>query len=444
MSFLFSLWKPKSTTSKRFKKVVVSIIAILLFTAICILPFLSQISITFNIFKWLWIALLFCNLDFIIKQIKDAKQKKMVSLSISFCLILTLIYINGYFYKIQTSIIVIFSIIFILSELFIWVLINKQIKLFEKAKPISIEKQIRSMFIIGYIFVLGCLLFTLSIILNIDYIRYIIGGILIVSFTFSILKGISNLKSKNTISISFFVLDIICMLSLIVYLIYTIQDIDLRNIILTIASAIIGGILTLAGVAWTIKYGEKERTRQDFDKAKPMFTLLSIDYEKDEELKKDFSEIKFDYGVPLGIDYQIHKIRGTFLNSDNANFYIENVFPDVDYVPKPKPYTILKNQKFLLQVNIYSYKDIIFINDIVLTVRDIFDRKFYYQIESKISKMDGPYVLRKEMIGLTEITYQEFQKIIADYKMKKDEVIQMEEEEREKQRAKYIISQKPE
>ena len=48
------------------------------------------------------------------------------------------------------------------------------------------------------------------------------------------------------------------------------------------------------------------------------------------------------------------------------------------------------------------------------------------------------------MIGLTEITYQEFQKIIADYKMKKDEVIQMEEEEREKQRAKYIISQKPE
>ena len=84
MSFLFSLWKPKSTTSKRFKKVVVSIIAILLFTAICILPFLSQISITFNIFKWLWIALLLCNLDFIIKQIKDAKQKEMVSLSISF------------------------------------------------------------------------------------------------------------------------------------------------------------------------------------------------------------------------------------------------------------------------------------------------------------------------------------------------------------------------
>lgn len=184
MSFLFSLWKPKSTTSKRFKKVVVSIIAILLFTAICILPFLSQISITFNIFKWLWIALLLCNLDFIIKQIKDAKQKEMVSLSISFCLILTLIYINEYFYKIQTSIIVIFCIIFILSELFIWVLINKQIKLFEKAKPISIEKQNRSMFIIGYIFVLGCLLFTLSIILNIDYIRYIIGGILIVSFNF--------------------------------------------------------------------------------------------------------------------------------------------------------------------------------------------------------------------------------------------------------------------
>ena len=421
MSFLFSLWKPKSTTSKRFKKVVVSIIAILLFTAICILPFLSQISITFNIFKWLWIALLFCNLDFIIKQIKDAKQKKMVSLSISFCLILTLIYINGYFYKIQTSIIVIFSIIFILSELFIWVLINKQIKLFEKAKPISIEKQIRSMFIIGYIFVLGCLLFTLSIILNIDYIRYIIGGILIVSFTFSILKGISNLKSKNTISISFFVLDIICMLSLIVYLIYTIQDIDLRNIILTIASAIIGGILTLAGVAWTIKYGEKERTRQDYDKAKPMFTLFSIDYDIVNK-SKDFSKISFELDLKIDPSSQAQIIWGSFINSDNSNFYIENVFPiNVEHIPKQK--AILKNQKFLLRLIIYTSDFMRDIEEVVLTVQDIFGRKFYYKIESKVTKIDGQYVLMKELVEFTEITYEEFQKIIADYKLKEVERI---------------------
>ena len=267
-------------------------------------------------------------------------------------MILTLIYINEYFYKIQTSIIVIFCIIFILSELFIWVLINKQIKLFEKAKPISIEKQNRSMFIIGYIFVLGCLLFTLSIILNIDYIRYIIGGILIVSFTFSILKGISNLKSKNTFSISFFVLDIICMLSLIVYLIYTIQDIDLRNIILTIVSAIIGGILTLAGVAWTIKYGEKERTRQDYDKAKPMFTLFSIDYDIVNK-SKDFSKISFELDLKIDPSSQAQIIWGSFINSDNSNFYIENVFPiNVEHIPKQK--AILKNQKFLLRLIIYT------------------------------------------------------------------------------------------
>jgi membrane protein len=421
MSFLFSLWKPKSTTSKRFKKVVVSIIAILLFTAICILPFLSQISITFNIFKWLWIALLLCNLDFIIKQIKDAKQKEMVSLSISFCLILTLIYINEYFYKIQTSIIVIFCIIFILSELFIWVLINKQIKLFEKAKPISIEKQNRSMFIIGYIFVLGCLLFTLSIILNIDYIRYIIGGILIVSFTFSILKGISNLKSKNTFSISFFVLDIICMLSLIVYLIYTIQDIDLRNIILTIVSAIIGGILTLAGVAWTIKYGEKERTRQDYDKAKPMFTLFSIDYDIVNK-SKDFSKISFELDLKIDPSSQAQIIWGSFINSDNSNFYIENVFPiNVEHIPKQK--AILKNQKFLLRLIIYTSDFMRDIEEVVLTVQDIFGRKFYYKIESKVTKIDGQYVLMKELVEFTEITYEEFQKIIADYKLKEVERI---------------------
>lgn len=48
-----------------------------------------------------------------------------------------------------------------------------------------------------------------------------------------------------------------------IYLIYIIENETLRSIIVTIVAAVIGGLFTLIGVAWTIKKGEKERKEDE-------------------------------------------------------------------------------------------------------------------------------------------------------------------------------------
>lgn len=54
--------------------------------------------------------------------------------------------------------------------------------------------------------------------------------------------------------------DFVAGVALTVFLIYIIPDATLRNIVLTIAAALYGGILTLVGVAWTIKDGQDRET----------------------------------------------------------------------------------------------------------------------------------------------------------------------------------------
>lgn len=99
-------------------------------------------------------------------------------------------------------------------------------------------------------------LFFISICFDWKYGKYIFGIIAIIVILFdltqAILGGFGSLKYILAIRFIFVV-------GISIYLIYIIDDIQLRNIILAISSAIYGGLLTLLGVAWTIKSGEESR-----------------------------------------------------------------------------------------------------------------------------------------------------------------------------------------
>ena len=85
---------------------------------------------------------------------------------------------------------------------------------------------------------------------------FIFGGISAILLTVSALSvlGKGFFVKKNGFKLVGFLADVVTLLGLIVYLIYLIpSEENLQEIVLSIVAAVIGGAITLAGVAWTIE-----------------------------------------------------------------------------------------------------------------------------------------------------------------------------------------------
>lgn len=79
--------------------------------------------------------------------------------------------------------------------------------------------------------------------------------------------------------------DFLCGVGFSIYLIYIIPNEDLRTVVLAIVAAVYGGMMTLVGVAWTIKKGDKdrkddmqrieqERQEEERRKYRPVFSVV--------------------------------------------------------------------------------------------------------------------------------------------------------------------------
>ena len=84
--------------------------------------------------------------------------------------------------------------------------------------------------------------------------QFITGGLcMVIIFT-----NLSNLViSRKVISKVAMLHDFVAGIAITIYLIYIIPNPSLQNIVLIIASALFGGLITLVGVAWTIKDGHR-------------------------------------------------------------------------------------------------------------------------------------------------------------------------------------------
>ena len=84
--------------------------------------------------------------------------------------------------------------------------------------------------------------------------QFITGGLcMVIIFT-----NLSNLViSRKVVSKVAMLHDFVAGIAITIYLIYIIPNSSLQNIVLIIASALYGGLITLVGVAWTIKDGHR-------------------------------------------------------------------------------------------------------------------------------------------------------------------------------------------
>lgn len=277
MGTLLSLWQPKKKFCKTLKCLLKGI-GITLSFAFLVLPFIHFEKEINNIIKWVWIGCAVCNIDSLVDYKKYYQQKLITPLFTIFS-ILTLTYLYNYWALLSLAIIVCVSIVVGVLEFIISVAVYRTIRFSEK----TIEKELPSKaiqgIVLGGLYACAVILFVLGHYVSLNTI-FVFGSISAVMLSVAVLVCIGNGFSmqKNIFRTFSFVLDALSLLALIIYLIYLIpNDKNLQDIVLAIVASVVGGALTLAGVAWTIKKSDKDRKEDDKKKYRPIVNLYSLE-----------------------------------------------------------------------------------------------------------------------------------------------------------------------
>ena len=219
--------------------------------------------------------------------------------------------------------------------------------------------------------------------------QFVFGGLAMLIVFYSLTVAfLSEIKTNKWLLLTDFLLGI----GLTVYLIYIIPNSSLQEILIPIISAVYGGLLTLVGVAWTIKSNNKdrkadlerienERKEEERKKAKPLFTFNMFDHIPS---TKDGRKICVTI-EDLNKDCSVH---AEIENSDKCSFEIKRLYYDKKWYELNGNTVILPNSKVLFAFN---FNDVF---DMYLEVVDSLGYTYYYELKVLylvIGKGDGKH-----------------------------------------------------
>ena len=253
MKSLLAVWKPKRGFIK-FIKGVISAICIVLFLAFLILPFCKFDGAYFSYSKYVWIICALINID-VFYDYKENFKNKVITPITTLYVILALTYLHNYWYVLEKTTVIFVSVLVGLTEFIASVWVYRTIKFTAKQDSPEFPKDTVKAIVAGCVYIGAITLFVWAHFLSKPMI-FIFGGISAILLTVSALSvlGKGFFVKKNGFKLVGFLADVVTLLGLIVYLIYLIpSEENLQEIVLSIVAAVIGGAITLAGVAWTIK-----------------------------------------------------------------------------------------------------------------------------------------------------------------------------------------------
>ena len=155
-------------------------------------------------------------------------------------------------------------------------------------------------------------------------------------------------------------------LVLAVCLIYKIPEKTLQNIVLTIVAAVVGGLITLLGVAWTIKSNYKDKRNDDRKKNIPYIAMGALDTTGHAGTKIKIEE--------HGYFLSAHMLSDTI-------FIFKGVLRDNQFVKAE--HLIAPKSDFSVQMNIQDYDEVYLIGSDVLGNHYSFALSCYIRENSK-------------------------------------------------------------
>lgn len=345
MGTLLRNWKPHHKFTKALR-LIIKIIAYLILIGFFVLPFCNFSENISQVSKWVWLGCALLNLD-TFTEYKNAKKEKLFYPIASLYAILTLIYLHNYWKIIPLSVVVCGSIIIGLLEFIITVALTKTVRFCEKQKYVEYHPKMIHGFVLGGLYVCSITFFVMGHFVS-QLLLFIFGGIALLFLAVSILLSLSNGLSakKNIINLIGFILDTLSFLALMIYLIYKIptQFENLQTIITTIVAAVLGGALTLVGVAWTIRRQDDLHRRDEKSKNKPMFRYCIVHNDIE-----DYVMVFCFEGIDDRKSGDFFHFDYVFKNFDNANFILEYIIVnDIKMYPQFDA-NIEKNEYFIIR-----------------------------------------------------------------------------------------------
>ena len=186
-----------------------------------------------------------------------------------------------------------------------------------------------------------------------------------------------------------------------------IEDCKLQEIMTTIFAAIVGGVITLGGVAWTIQRNNIDRKVDEKKKAKPIFS-----FEMCVETLSSVAGKKICLTSENSEQYSCN-VLALIENSDHSVFSIERVFHDGQWWDACGNKVVLPNAKVYLDINFNNNPEHIF-----MEIKDGMDALYYYHIKVLIvpTKGDKPSTTSffHTVQGISEISFEEIEKKIME------------------------------
>lgn len=103
---------------------------------------------------------------------------------------------------------------------------------------------------------------------------YILIPISLIKIFYDLTFVFLNKKTKSSFFNVIMIINFLIGLGLTVYLIFIIRDESLRQILTAIISSVYGGLLTLVGVAWTIKHANNDKKEEEIKRNKPFIFIV--------------------------------------------------------------------------------------------------------------------------------------------------------------------------
>lgn len=258
----------------------------------------------------------------------------------------------------------IFGVIFLLIPIGI---ANLKIMAEKKIKPTEEQKKNANLNL-GFLmlFYWLCDFFYMAFILDSLTLKFIFGGLIMIVIFMNLSKAFIGGKPQLKWGL---VQDFIVGVGMSVYLIYIIPNADLQNVIIPIVSAVYGGLITLVGVAWTIKHTQAEQKKEEISKAKPIFTfnMLYQPIKKVENKKVCFDDATEDLGCKVFFELE---------NSDHSSFTIEKIFHDGKWWNVECNKTMLPNKTIYVE---FCFNDDV--NNLFIEIKDTLNNSYYYEVK---------------------------------------------------------------
>ena len=214
-----------------------------------------------------------------------------------------------------------------------------------------------------------CDIFYLTCFNNWLIMKFIVGILLMIIVFYSLTVSFLSSNPKNFILKFGFIQDFIVGIGLSIYLIYIIPCDEIKEIVIPIVSALYGGILTLVGVAWTIKQNDSDRRNEKRLSVKPLIYPLSCRSDYDYKNAVNLEFIKDDKS-------ETQNIIGVIQNSDNGILIIDNAIVNGKEYKLFNKAVIAKNKA----ANVYVYTDDTVIETMYIIGRDVFANIIRYKL----------------------------------------------------------------